>query len=84
MMTRKAKKVLRYKIFKIILCYCVLDPVKGAQKRKRNKEDDMEVEENGKKISKKSKSKETDDSVLEVSESETLPPIYPYISLKTR
>jgi len=58
--------------------------VKGAQKRKRNKEDDMEVEENGKKISKKSKSKETDDSVLEVSESETLPPIYPYISLKTR
>jgi hypothetical protein len=37
-----------------------------------------------KKISKKSKSKETDDSVLEVSESETLPPIYPYISLKTR
>jgi hypothetical protein len=58
--------------------------VKGAQKRKRNKEDDMEVEENGKKISKKSKSKETDDSVLEVSESEILPPIYPYISLKTR
>jgi hypothetical protein len=58
--------------------------VKGAQKRKRNKEDDIEVEENGKKISKKSKSKETDDSVLEVSESETLPPIYPYISLKTR
>jgi hypothetical protein len=58
--------------------------VKGAQKRKRNKEDDIEVEENGKKISKKSKSKETDDSVQEVSESETLPPIYPYISLKTR
>ena len=58
--------------------------MKGAQKRKRNKEDDIEVEENGKKISKKSKSKETDDSVLEVSESETLPPIYPYISLKTR
>ena len=55
-----------------------------AQKRKRNKEDDIEVEENGKKFSKKSKSKETDDSVLEVSESETLPPIYPYISLKTR
>ncbi len=45
--------------------------MKGAQKCKRNKED----EENGKKISKKSKSKETDDSVLEVSESETLPPI---------
>jgi hypothetical protein len=36
-----------------------------AQKRKRNKEDDIEVEENGKKFSKKSKSKETDDSVLE-------------------
>ena len=58
--------------------------MKGAQKRKRNKEDDIEVEENGKKFSKKSKSKETDNSVLEVSESETLPPIYPYISLKTR
>ncbi len=59
--------------------------MKGALKRKRNEEEDnIELEENGKKINKKTKSKETDDSILEESESDTLPPIYPYISLKTR